>query len=135
MEMERLAPTAGILACLVLLVVAFVPAVVVEDTTLPAYYAAGPTGLAAVGFLATIAVIVFLSGRQERTAPDTVAGVTIVLGVAIAGLAVLWAISIDRTLLFSFQAQYSWIQWHRLAVPAVSLGVLGAAAAYSRAVL
>jgi hypothetical protein len=135
MQVQRLAPTVGILACLALLAVAFVPAVIVDATGVGDYYAAGPTGLAAVGFLATLAVVVFLSGRQERTAPDTVAGFTLVLGVAIVGLSVLWAVSIDQTLLFSFPAEYAWLEWHRIAVPVVSLSILASALVYTRAVL
>jgi hypothetical protein len=135
MDLLRTAPTVGIVASLLLLLVGFVPAVIVEANGVGAYYASGPVGLPAVGFLALLAVVVFLSGRQGRTDPATVAGFTVVLGVAVTLLAVLWAVSIDPTVLFSFPAEYAWLAWHRWAVPVVAAGVLVGGALYSRAVL
>jgi hypothetical protein len=133
MDLQRAASAAGIVACLLLVVVGFAPAVLVEAAGVGAYYASGPVGLTAVGFLALVGVIVFLSGRQGRADPATVAGVTVVLGVALAGLSALWAVSIDPTLLFSFPSQYAWLATHRWAVPAVALAVPVAAAVYARA--
>jgi hypothetical protein len=135
MDLARTAPAAGIVACLLLLVVAFAPAVVVEATGVGAYYAAGPIGLPAVGFLTALGVVAFLSGRQGRTDAATVAGFTVVLGVAVLGLSVLWAVSIDPTVLFSFPAEYAWLEWHRWAVLAASIGVPASAGLYARAVL
>lgn len=135
MDLARTAPTAGIVACLLVLVVAFAPAVLVEASGVGAYYASGPVGLPAVGFLSALGVVVFLSGRQERTDPATVAGFTVVLGVAVLALSVLWAVSIDPTVLFSFPAEYAWLAWHRWAVPVASLGVPASAGLYARAVL
>jgi hypothetical protein len=133
MDLQRTASAAGIVACLLVLVVGFLPSVIVDAPGVGAYYAAGPTGLLGAGFLAIVGVIAFLSGRQGRTDPVTVAGFVVVLGLATAGLAALWAVSIDPTVLFSFPAEYAWLQWHRWAVPAVALGVPVSAAVYARA--
>ncbi|ELZ26795.1 hypothetical protein C474_19180 [Halogeometricum pallidum JCM 14848] len=44
----------------------------------------------------------------------------------------LWALSVDRTLLFSFPAEYAWIENHRWAVAAVCAVIPVAAGVYAR---
>jgi hypothetical protein len=135
MDLQRVAPTVGIVACLVAVGVVFAPALLVSAPGVGAYYAAGPTGLGTVGGLAVLAVVVFLAGRQGRTPPDTAAGFAVVLGLAVAGLGVLWAVSLDPTVLYSFPAEYAWLEYHQWAVPAVGALVFASGAAYASAVL
>ena len=102
-------------------------------TELGLYYAAGPAGVTALGFLAPIAVVVFLAGRRGRTDPVTAAGLTLVLGIGMVGLAASWALAVDPQLVFNFSA--AWMGNHRWVVLGVTALVPLSAAAYARAVL
>ena len=137
MANDTLAPSVGAVASLLLAVVVFAPALFVsaQSGLVADYYASGPVGVSIVGFLGLLSVVVFLAGAQDRTAPATVAGLTLVLGVAMLALALLWALTVDRTLLFSFPARYAWIANHRWAVVAVAALVPVAAAVYARDVV
>ncbi|QKY19180.1 hypothetical protein B4589_001850 [Halolamina sp. CBA1230] len=101
-----------------LAVVAFAPLVLVTGTgnTLGAYYAAGPFGLTAVGLLAVVAAVVFLSVGQPHTDPLTLSGVGVVVALGTLLTAVIWVFTLDSTLLFSFPAEYAWIEHHRWVV-------------------
>jgi hypothetical protein len=134
MPNDTVAPTVGTVASLLLAVVVFAPALLITETQVGVadYYAAGPIGVSVVGFLGFVGVVVFLAGVQERTEPATVAGLTLVLGVAMFAFAAVWAFSIDTTLLFSFPAQYAWIENHRWAVLVLAAVVPVAAAGYAR---
>ncbi|MUV56272.1 hypothetical protein SAMN04487947_1365 [Halogeometricum rufum] len=134
MPNDTVAPTVGTVASLLLAVVVFAPALLIAETQVGVadYYAAGPIGVSVVGFLGFVGVVVFLAGIQERTEPATVAGLTLVLGVAMVAFAATWAFSIDETLLFSFPAQYAWIENHRWAVLVLAAVVPVAAAGYAR---
>jgi hypothetical protein len=137
MDTETAAPTVGAVASLLLAVVVFAPAVAVTEPNvgLAEYYAAGPVGVSVVGFLGLLSVVVFLAGKQGRTDPATIAGLTLVMGVAMLAFALTWALSLDPTLVFSFPQQYAWIENHRWVVVTVAAIVPMAAAAYARAVL
>ncbi|WP_117591701.1 DUF7548 family protein [Haloprofundus halophilus] len=129
--------TAGTVASLVLLVAVAVPYLVVTNPEAPlsAYYAAGSVGANSVGFLAAIAAVVFLSGPRGNAEPDLVAGVAVVLGLAMLVLSLLWATAIDQTLLFSFPPEAAWIQNHRWVVVALSAVVAVVAGVYAREVV
>lgn len=134
MANDTVAPTVGAAASLLLAVVVFAPALLISsgNGVVADYYASGPVGVSIVGFLGLLSVVVFLAGAQERTEPATVAGLTLVLGVAMLAFALLWALSVDRTLLFSFPAEYAWIENHRWAVAAVCAVIPVAAGVYAR---
>jgi hypothetical protein len=135
MDTTDVAPTVGILACLALLLALAAPYLLLAEpgTGLDVYYSDGPLGIGAVAFLAVLLVIVFLSGKQERTAPDTVAGIALVGGLATLGFALLWALSVDQDNVFSFAA--SWMGYHRWIVVCVAALLPVTATAYARAVL
>jgi hypothetical protein len=135
MRVDRAAPLVGIVACLATVVAMLAPYVLLVDpgTGLDLYYASGPTGAGVVGFLALVAVIVFLAGRQGRTDPDVAAGITVVVGLSMLGLALVWATTIDPSNVYSFTA--SWMEYHRWLVVAGSGVVAAAAVAYARAVV
>ncbi|KAB1188908.1 MULTISPECIES: hypothetical protein [Haloferax] len=137
MDTERLASTVGLVGALLLAIVIAVPAVAVEPGAgeMATYYASGPFGIAIVGMLALLVVIVFLSGRQERTDPAVAAGLALVMSVAMVGLSVLWSLTIDPTVLFSFPEQYAWLSNHRWAVVGASLVTFAGAAMYARNVV
>ncbi|WP_071391229.1 DUF7548 family protein [Haloprofundus marisrubri] len=137
MQMKDAVATAGTVASLVLLVVVAVPYLVVTNPEAPlsAYYAAGSVGANSVAFLAVIAAVVFLSGPRGNAEPDLVAGIAVVLGLAMVVLSLLWATAIDETLLFSFPPEAAWIEYHRWAVVALSAVVAVVAGVYAREVL
>jgi hypothetical protein len=118
MDLDSLAPRLGAIACLLLAGAVFVPALIVSapGNVVAAYYAAGPFGVSLVGVLALITVVVFLAGAQERSDPQTLAGVAVVSGVAMVLFSVVWTISIDPTVLFSFPSEFAWIESHRWVV-------------------
>ncbi|AFK18742.1 hypothetical protein E6P09_08160 [Haloferax mediterranei ATCC 33500] len=137
MDAERLAPTIGLIGSILLAVAVAVPAVAVEASNgqMAAYYASGPVGLSIVGMLALLEVIVFLSGRQNRTDPATAAGLGVVLSLSMLGLAVLWSVSIDPTVLFSFEQQYAWLSYHRWTVIGAAAVALVGGVGYARSIL
>jgi hypothetical protein len=135
MDTTDAAPTAGIVACLAVLGLLAAPYVLLTEpgTGLSVYYSDGPLGIGAVAFLAILLVIVFLSGKQERTAPDTVAGIALVGGIAALGFSLLWAVSVDQGNVFSFSA--SWMSYHRWLVVAAAGLIPAAAGVYVRDVV
>ena len=136
MERERIAPYIGAVGSLVLAVVLSAPyfAITTQSQLLADYYSAGPLGVVGAIFLATLGAVIFLSSVRGRADPELVAGIMLVVGVAIFGLTALWAVSIDTTLLFSFPSNAAWIETHRWVSLAVSAVVAAAAAAYAAAV-
>jgi hypothetical protein len=135
MDVERSAATVGVVGCLATLVAMGAPYALIAEpgTGLPIYYGAGPLGAVPVAFLAVIQPIVLLSGTRGRADPQTVAGMALVVGLAMAGIAALWALSVPDELVLSFPA--AWMGWHRWAVVAVVAVVPAASAAFTRATL
>jgi hypothetical protein len=124
MEFEnpsRLATAAAVVAAL-LAVVVYAPLAVVSGAggTLGAYYAAGPFGLTAVGLLAAVAVVVFLSVDQPHTDSLLLSGAGLIVAVATLLVGIAWLVMLDSTVLFSFPPEYAWIENHRWMVLAVS---------------
>jgi hypothetical protein len=136
-DLGSLTPRVGAIACLLLAGVVFAPAVMVSapGTAVASYYAAGPLGISVVGVLALVSVVVFLAGAQERSDPQTLAGVVVVAGVSMVLFSVLWAVSIDPTLLFSFPSEHAWIESHRWAVVVGAGTATLAAGGYATSVL
>jgi len=131
---------AGKLAAVVaaaLALVTFAPLVLVTGTgsTLGAYYSAGPFGLTAVGLLAVVAAVVSLSAGQPHTDAVTITGIAVVVALGTLATAVAWLLLLDQTVLFSFPAEYAWIENHRWAVLAGALALAGASGLQARAAL
>lgn len=137
MDEAQVAPRVGIVASVALIAVYLAPYLLIPNAggDVGTYYSAGPVGGSAVLFLAAVAVIAFLSGAQGRTDADVIAGLTLVLGVAVVALATLWAVSMPDNYLFSFPASASWIEWHRWLLVGVAALIPLGGAAYARAVL
>ena len=136
-DLGSLTPRVGAVACLLLAGVVFAPAVVVSapGNAVASYYAAGPLGISIVGVLALVSVVVFLAGAQERSDPQTLAGVVVVAGVSMVLFSVLWAVSLDPTLLFSFPSEHAWIESHRWVVVVGAGTATLAAGGYATSVL
>jgi hypothetical protein len=139
MELEnpsRLATVAAAVAALLSAVV-FAPLALVSgaNSTLGAYYAGGPFGLTAVGLLALLSIVVFLSVDQPHTDTLLLSGAGLVVGVVTLLLAVVWVVTLDETVLFSFPAEYAWIESHRWVVLAVALALAAVTGAQARSAL
>lgn len=132
---RQVAPVAGVGACLVLLVAAAAPYALIDDagTGLGVYYRAGPTGAGVVVFLAALQVIVFAAGARGSADPATAAGIAVVVGAAMVGFGVLWALSVPTDVVLGFPAP--WMGWHRHALVALAGVVAGASVGYARTVL
>ena len=137
MDLADAAPVAGIAGCLATLVALVAPYALIENpgTGLSVYYASGPVGVWGSGFLAALLVIVFLSGKQGRTAADTVSGLALVAALALLAFTALWALAVSPDNLLSFPPNAEWITAHRWVVLACSLVVAASAAAYAWASL
>jgi hypothetical protein len=135
MDVARSAARVGVVGCLATLVAMGAPYALIAEpgTGLPIYYGAGPLGAGAVAFLAVIQPIIFLSGTRGRADPETVAGMALVVGLAMLGIAVLWALSVPDELVLSFPA--AWMGWHRWAVVATTALVPVASGVYTRTTL
>jgi hypothetical protein len=97
MDRTRLAPLVGIVGCLLyagLLVVPYVVVPASSGTAVGLYYDSGGINPVVGGFFALIAVIVMAAGRERRTDPGFAAGVALVLGLFMTGIALLWAITV-----------------------------------------
>ncbi|MFB6168522.1 MAG: hypothetical protein ABEJ43_06715 [Haloferacaceae archaeon] len=135
MDVERSAATAGVVGCLATLAAMGAPYALIAEpgTGLPIYYGAGPLGASPVAFLAVLQPIVLLSGTRGRADPQTVAGIALVVGLSMLGIAVSWALAVPRGFVLSFPA--AWMGWHRWAVVALVALVSAASGTYTRAAL
>ena len=120
-----------------LAVVTFGPLLVVTGAgnTLGAYYAAGPFGLTAVGLLAIVAAVVYLSVGRPHTDAATLSGVGAVVTVGVLLTAIAWVLTLDPTVLFSFPAEYAWIENHRWAVLAGAVALTALSGIQARTAL
>ncbi|WP_254838094.1 DUF7548 family protein [Natronomonas marina] len=94
MESRRLAPTLGIVASLSVVGLLLVPYAVVDGTAVGNYYGSGLLSPWVGGLLALVAVVVFAAGREERTEPETAAGIGVGLGLAAFVVAAVWAVTV-----------------------------------------
>lgn len=133
---SRLATAAAVVAALLAATV-FAPLAVVSGAgqTLGAYYAGGPFGLTAVGLLALLSVVVFLSVDQSHTDTLLLSGAGLVVAVVVLLLAIVWTLTLDPTVLFSFPPEYAWIENHRWVVLAGALVLAAASGLQARTAL
>lgn len=131
---ERTPPTVGVVASLSVVAVALLPYVLLPASAaaaIPTYYDQGLAGPWGPVLLAVVMTVAFASGRQRRTPPDTVAGATLVLGVAAALLALEWAVAVDPAVVQSIGTA-DWLGSHRWALVGTSLLPPLVAAWYAR---
>ncbi|PSP67330.1 hypothetical protein BRC70_08280 [Halobacteriales archaeon QH_6_68_27] len=124
MDRRRLAPLVGIVGCLLyagLLVVPYLLVRTSPGTAVGTYYGTGTINPFVGGFFALVAVIVLAAGREERTEPDFAAGVALVLGLFIAGIAALWATTVPIEVVVGMDAP-QYLTNHRWAL--VGAGVV-----------
>jgi hypothetical protein len=130
----RIPPTVGVAVSLLVIGVVAGPIVVLSNPGgLGAYYASGLVGGWGVALLAIVTVVAFAAGRQRRSDPETVAGATLVVGIAMTVLGLQWALAVDPSVLQS-STTAAWMANHRWAVVGTSLGVPAVAVWYARAI-
>jgi len=124
----RTGPTVGIVGCVAYLLALVVPYLIVETTSaVGAYYGAGELSPAVAAVFALLAIIVLAAGREGRTDPSLAAGASLVLGVFIVGLSLLWATTVPTSLVLGL-TESTLIEQHRWAVVAAAVPIpLGAA--------
>ncbi len=134
MDTARVAPWAGVAASVLALTALAAPYVLLSESDgLGVYYSAGLFGAWGFAFLALVAIVGFLAGERGNASPEVAAGVALVLGLAMLGLAVAWALSVPSEVVYSFPA--AWMDSHRWVVVVVVAAVPASAAAYARRVV
>jgi hypothetical protein len=94
MERTRLAPTVGIVACLLLVVMLVVPYLLIRTPRIAAtYYGSGPINPLFAGLWAVVALLAFAAGRQDRTDPVLAAATALAFGAFALAFCVLWLLS------------------------------------------
>lgn len=123
MDQLRLAPTVGIVGCLVYLGSLAMPYLLVESPgAVGAYYDAGAVTPLIPAVLALVGIIVVAAGREGRSDPGLAAGAGIVLGLFIVGLTFLWALTVPESLVLGL-TERTVMQYHRWVAVAVAVPV------------
>ncbi|GAB3016892.1 DUF7548 family protein [Natronobiforma cellulositropha] len=136
MRAEQRPPTAGIVACLCYLLVVFVPYLALTETEragLETYYSAfGVAGPQFLALLVVVATVLFAAGRELRTEPDYAAGLTLVIGMVLTLLVLVWAVSVPEDVVASI-GEVSWLEYHRWVVLATAVLLTACSVWYARA--
>lgn len=134
MRTDHLPPALGAVAGVAAAAVVAAPYVLVAEQSLPGvwtYYDFGLAGPWIVGLFGLVCAIAFEAGRRRRTPGETVAGVTLALGLIAVVLALQWAMAVPRGVVVSI-GRAEWLAHHRWAVVAVTAVVPASAAWYAR---
>lgn len=131
------APTAGIVACLLVLTVLAAPYLLVEASGVGTYYAAGAVTPLVAALFALVGIIVFAAGREERSDPPLVAGAALVFGTFLVLVCGIWAATVPGGLVLQLGevtgAGATFLEWHRWLLVAIAAVVPLAAGWYARA--
>lgn len=134
MRPEQRPPTVGIVAAVSYLVAVFLPYVAlsgVETAALPAYYDFGIAGPQFLAVLPLVGIILFAAGRERRTEPDYVAGLTLVLGAMLAVFVAIWALSVPENVVLSI-GEATWLEYHRWLVLLTALAMVACSLWYAK---
>ena len=126
-------PTLGIIAALAYGIIAIAPYVFLEvdSTVIDVDYDVSLAGPQFLSLLAVVALVLFAAGRQGRTEPDTVAGLTLVLGVVLTVLTLAWALAVPPELVLE-AGDVTWFEYHRWAAVGAAVLIPAAATWYTR---
>lgn len=130
MQGRRLAPIAGIVASLAPVGLVVAPYFVVDSLAVGTYYDVTVLGPWLVALFGVVTVIVLLAGVQDRTAPATVAGASLVFGTVMVLIAAIWALSVPEGLVEQLGTVEA-LTYHRWALLVVSSLVPASAAWYA----
>lgn len=132
MNQLRLAPTVGIVGCVLYLVSLAAPYLLVESQgAVGAYYDAGALTPLIPAVLALVSIIVVAAGREGRSDPALAAGAGIVLGLFILGLTLAWAVTVPESLVLGL-TERSVMQYHRWLSVALAVPILLSAVWFAR---
>lgn len=129
MDGPKLAPTVGLLTCILTLVVLACPYLLAPPSEVTTYYASGALSPLIAGLFALVAIIVFAAGREERADPALSAGAALVLGLFVFGISVAWAVTARVDVLTSPGPLLPTQRW---VLAAVTVGVPTSAGWYAR---
>ncbi|GCF14679.1 hypothetical protein Harman_26140 [Haloarcula mannanilytica] len=116
MDDLRLAPTVGIVGCVLYLLALAVPYGLVETTSaVGAYYDSGALSPLLPGVFALVCIIVLAAGREGRSDPSIAAGASIGMGVFIVALSTLWAFTVPESLVLGL-TESTLMEHHRWVV-------------------
>jgi len=129
----RLAPTVGIVGCLLYLLALAAPYAVIETASaVSTYYDAGALSPLIPGALALITVIVLAAGREGRSDPSVAAGASIVAGLFVVGLSLAWALTVPEEVVLTL-TQSALIEYHRWALVVAAAPIPMGAAWFAKA--
>lgn len=120
----------GTLAGVVVLLLVALPYAVTDGSEVSVYYGVGVVGPPLLSLFVAVAAVALLSGAAGRSDPATVAGVALVLGVAVAGFAALWALEAGSVV--GGMTTSATFDYHRWALLAAATVLAAAAAWYAR---
>jgi hypothetical protein len=138
MDDLRAPPTAGIVACLLVVAVLLVPYLLVaQGSAVTAYYDAGAITPLAAGLFALVGVIVFAAGRERRTDPPLAAGAGLVFGVFSLVVCAAWAATVPSSVALQLgtadDAVATVLEFHRFLVAGAAALLAGTGVWYTRA--
>jgi hypothetical protein len=123
MDEEWTAATLGIVACVVTAGAVAAPYLLLPADQLDglgAYYALGVVSPLAPGLLGVLLAVVFAAGREDRSDPDLVAGITLTIALFSLAVALQWALAFRPDIVAS-RATLEFLSDHRWSVPAAAL--------------
>jgi hypothetical protein len=132
MDATRVAPLVGIVGCLAVVVMLLAPYLALDAGAVGTYYGTGAINPLVGGLFSAVTIIVFAAGRSERTDPATAAGVSLVFGVLIAVVSLVWATTVPESVVFQLPTT-SLIEFHRWVLAIASLVIPAGSLWYIRA--
>ncbi|WP_256686689.1 DUF7548 family protein [Halococcus qingdaonensis] len=132
MDGSRVAPLVGIVGCGLVLLALLAPYLGADAGAIGIYYGDGAVNPLVAGLFAAVTVIVLAAGRSGRTDPATAAGVALVFGLVIAGVSLVWSLTVPESTVFQLSTT-SLIEFHRWLLTLVSLVVPASGVWYARA--
>lgn len=134
MDGERGAAVIGSAACLLVVALTGLPYAVIDRPAVAVYYRAGIVGPPLIALFALIAAIVLLAGVTDRTDPPLAAGVAVVIGLFMVGLAWTWALDVSAAVVGGLTDIDSF-QYHRWAIAITATVAAAAGGWYARSVV
>jgi preprotein translocase subunit Sec61beta len=132
MDNVRLAPTAGIAACLAVILVLAIPYAIIDSNAVGTYYSSGALNPLFAGLFAIVGIIIFAAGREKRSDPELTAGIGLVFGVFVLGYTIFWAVTVEIGVVYTLTS-VSTFRYHRYVLPLTALAIPLCAIWYARA--
>jgi len=137
MDDVRAAPTAGIVACLLVAALLVLPYLLVSPgSAVNTYYNAGAITPLAAGLFALVGVIIFAAGREERTDPPLAAGAGLVFGLFAVAVTLAWALTVPASVALQLgtgsDAVTTLLEYHRYLVVVAAVLVAASGGWYAR---